>query len=122
MTTFTYWVLLVFIAYFAVLIGISVIRVRRMDNMSDYVLGGRRMGVVTSALSAASSSSSGWTMLVFPALAFAAGLIHLWTAASIAFGDNGETLRVEIEPGYSPPRLHAERGSYQHPVSCAGWP
>ena len=86
MTTFTYWVLLVFIAYFAVLIGISVIRVRRMDNMSDYVLGGRRMGVVTSALSAASSSSSGWTMLVFPALAFAAGLIHLWTAASIAFG------------------------------------
>ena len=86
MTTFTYWVLLVFIAYFAVLIGIAVIRVRRMDNMSDYVLGGRRMGVVTSALSAASSSSSGWTMLVFPALAFAAGLIHLWTAASIAFG------------------------------------
>ena len=86
MTTFAYWVLLVFIAYFAVLIGISVIRVRRMDNMSDYVLGGRRMGVVTSALSAASSSSSGWTMLVFPALAFAAGLIHLWTAASIAFG------------------------------------
>ncbi len=86
MTTFAYWVLFVFIAYFAVLIGISVIRVRRMDNMSDYVLGGRRMGTLTSALSAASSSSSGWTMLVFPALAFAAGLIHLWTAASIAFG------------------------------------
>ena len=80
MTTFAYWVLLVFVAYFAVLIGISVFRARRMDDMSDYVLGGRRMGTLTSALSAASSSSSGWTMLVFPALAFSAGLIHLWTA------------------------------------------
>ena len=86
MTTFAYWVLLVFVAYFAVLIGISVLRARHMDDMSDYVLGGRRMGTFTSALSAASSSSSGWTMLVFPALAFSAGLIHLWTAASIAFG------------------------------------
>ena len=86
LTTFAYWVLLVFAGYFAVLIGISVFRARHMDDMSDYVLGGRRMGTFTSALSAASSSSSGWTMLVFPALAFSAGLIHLWTAASIAFG------------------------------------
>ena len=86
MTTFAYWVLFVFIAYFAVLIGIAVVRARRMGDMSDYVLGGRRMGTFTSALSAASSSASGWTMLVFPALAFAAGLIHLWTAAAIALG------------------------------------
>ena len=44
------------------------------------------MGSFTSALSSASSAASGWTMLVFPALAFAAGLIHLWTAVSIALG------------------------------------
>ena len=86
MTTFAYWVLFVFIAYFAVLIGIAVVRARHMDDMSDYVLGGRKMGTITSALSAASSTASGWTMLVFPALAFAAGLIHLWTAAGIALG------------------------------------
>ena len=86
MTTFAYWVLFVFIAYFAVLVGIAVVRARHMDDMSDYVLGGRKMGTITSALSAASSTSSGWTMLVFPALAFASGLIHLWTAASLALG------------------------------------
>ncbi len=80
------WILFVFIAYFAVLIGISVLRARHMDDMSDYVLGGRKMGTFTSALSAASSASSGWTMLVFPALAFAAGLVHLWTAAGIVLG------------------------------------
>ena len=81
-----YWVLLVFIAYFVVLIGIAVFRAREMDDMSDYVLGGRRVGYFTSALSAASSMSSGWTMLVFPALAFAAGMMHLWTLAGIAGG------------------------------------
>ncbi|MCY4366250.1 MAG: sodium/proline symporter [Chloroflexi bacterium] len=80
------WILFVFIAYFAVLIGIAVVRSRHMDDMSDYVLGGRKMGYVTSALSAASSATSGWTMLVLPALAFAAGMMHLWTVVSIILG------------------------------------
>ena len=78
-----YWIVFVFVAYFAVLIGIAVFRARRMDDMSDYVLGGRKMGFFTSALSAASSSSSGWTMLVFPALAFTAGMMHMWTVATL---------------------------------------
>ncbi len=55
--SFAYWVLIVFIAYFAVLIGISVLRARHMRDMSDYVLGGRKMGPLTSALSAASSAT-----------------------------------------------------------------
>ena len=80
------WILLVFIAYFVVLIGIAVFRARRMDDMSDYVLGGRKMGALTSALSAASSATSGWTMLVLPALAFAAGMMHLWTVAAVILG------------------------------------
>ena len=84
--TFTNWALFVFIAYFAILIGISVVRARHMDDMSDYVLGGRKMGAFTSALSAASSATSGWTMLVFPALAFSSGLIHMWTGMSIVLG------------------------------------
>ena len=83
---YTYWIVAVFIAYFAVLIGIAVLRARNMSDMSDYVLAGRRVGYITSALSAASSSSSGWTMLVLPALAFAAGMMHLWTIASIIAG------------------------------------
>ena len=63
MPTNAYWILSVFIAYFIILIGIAVFRTRHMDDMSDYVLGGRKMGFVTSALSAASSATSGWTML-----------------------------------------------------------
>ena len=44
MTSSAYWILFVFVAYFAVLIGIAVVRARQMDDMSDYVLGGRKMG------------------------------------------------------------------------------
>ena len=80
------WILFVFIAYFAILIGIAVLRGRDMRDMSDYVLGGRRMGAFTSALSSGSSATSGWTMLVFPALAFTAGMMHLWTVVAIILG------------------------------------
>ena len=77
------WTLVVLLLYFVVLIGIAIYRSPRMVNMGDYVLGGRRLGGFTTALSAGSSGASGWTMLVLPALAFAGGLIHLWTVVSI---------------------------------------
>ena len=80
------WVLGIFVLYFAVLIGIAVVRARQMEDMGDFALGGRKLGSLTAALSAASSSASGWTMLVFPALAFVGGLMHLWTAAGIVLG------------------------------------
>lgn len=80
------FILAVFFLYFASLIAISVVRVRPMREMSDYVLGGRRMSSFTSALSASSSTTSGWTMLVFPALAFSEGTVHLWTALGIVLG------------------------------------
>ena len=79
-------ILALFFVYFVVLIGIAVIRVRPLREMSDYVLGGRRMSSFTSALSASSSATSGWTMLVFPALAFSQGAVHLWTGFSIVVG------------------------------------
>ena len=82
----TFWLLFVFVAYFALLIGIAVVRARRMEAMSDYVLGGRKMGGFTSALSASSSGTSGWAILVFPALAFQHGLSEAWTALALVAG------------------------------------
>ena len=77
------WVIVVFLGYFATLIGIAGVRARQMREMSDYVLGGRNVGSFTSALSSASSSTSGWTMLVFPALAFTNGLVEMWSVLAI---------------------------------------
>ena len=91
--TSTYWIF--FVAYFAVLVGIAVFRARHMDDMSDYVLGGRKIGAFTSAISSGSLATSAGTQLVFPALAFAAGTMHMWTVAFVIRGklafldDNG---------------------------------
>ncbi len=57
-----------------------------MRDMTDDVLAGRRMSSFTSALSAGSSTTGGWTMLVFPALAFSEGAVHLWTIVSLVLG------------------------------------
>ncbi len=46
--------------------------------MSDYVLGGRRLGSFMTALSAGSSTTSAWTMLALPGLAFSGGLVEMW--------------------------------------------
>ena len=73
-----------FAGYFALLLGIATVRTRRMQGMSDYVLAGRRLGRVTAVLSASSSTTSGWTVLVLPALAFSNGLSELLTIGSIA--------------------------------------
>ena len=48
----SFWKLIVFVVYFAVLIGIAISRVRPMDDVADYMCwGGRKMGPFTSALS-----------------------------------------------------------------------
>ena len=80
------WILIVFILYFVVLVGISVYQSSRMVNMGDYVLGGRRLNSFTIAMSTGSSACSAWTILVFPALAFIGGLMHLWTGVFIVLG------------------------------------
>ena len=80
------WIVFVFVAYFAILIGIAIVRVRSMSAMSDYVLGRRRLSSFTTALSAGSSTTSGWTMLVFPALAFTSGANQLWLVVFLVIG------------------------------------
>ncbi|MCY4107431.1 MAG: sodium/proline symporter [Chloroflexi bacterium] len=80
------WVILVFCAYFAMLMGIAFVGARKMRNMSDYVLGGRRLSSFTAALSAGSSTTSAWTMLALPALAFVSGAVEVWVPAAAALG------------------------------------
>ncbi len=80
------WIVFVFVGYFAILIGIAIVRVRNMSAMSDYVLGRRQLSSFTTALSAGSSTTSGWTMLVFPALAFTSGANQLWLVVFLVIG------------------------------------
>ena len=80
------WLILAFGLYFLKLIGIAIVGARRTRDMSDYVLAGRRLGSFTAALSAGSSTTSAWTMLALPALAFSSGVVEVWVPAAAAVG------------------------------------
>ena len=81
-----FWVIAIFGVYFAMLIAIAVAGMRRMHDMSEYVLGGRRLSSITAALSAGSSTTSAWTMLALPALAFTNGAVEIWVPVAIVVG------------------------------------
>ena len=83
---FSSWLILVFCGYFAMLIGIAFVGARKMRDMSEYVLGGRRLGSFTAALSAGSSTTSAWTMLALPALTFTNGAVEVWVPICAAVG------------------------------------
>ncbi len=80
------WVIGPFAAYFALLIAIAVVRARKMRNMSDYVLGARQLGSITTALSTGSPTTSAWTMLALPALKYTGGAVAWWIPASAVVG------------------------------------
>ncbi len=80
------WVVLVFCAYFAALIGIALLRSRRMRDMAEYALGSRRLSAFTAGLSAGSSATSAWTMLSLPALVYISGAVAIWIPIFTAFG------------------------------------
>ena len=108
-------IIAVFAAYFLALIVIAIFGASRMRELSDYVLAGRRMSSLTSALSASSSTTSGWTMLVFPALAFS-GRDH----TPVDVGEHRHRRVVHLErPGEASTAVH-DRGRVAHDSGFPG--
>lgn len=58
-------VLISFSLYMVVMVGIGIYFYLKTDDLSDYVLGGRGLGPVVTALSAGASDMSGWLLLAF---------------------------------------------------------
>ncbi len=79
-------ILVTFCLYFVGLFGIGLVAWARTRNISDYILGGRRLGSVVSALSAGASDMSGWLLLGLPGLVYTSGLQGLWLAAGLLLG------------------------------------
>ena len=56
------------------------------DNLSDYILGGRSLGPVVTALSAGASDMSGWLLMGLPGAVFLHGLSASWIAIGLCLG------------------------------------
>ncbi len=72
--------------YFLVLLGLGVIAWQRTQDLSDYILGGRRLGSGVTALSAGASDMSGWLLLGLPGAAYLGGLEAGWIALGLLIG------------------------------------
>ena len=74
-------------AYFIAMLGIGLWAWRRStDDISGYLLGGRRLGPSVAALSAGASDMSGWLLLGLPGAAYVAGLSAIWIAIGLFIG------------------------------------
>jgi sodium/proline symporter len=74
------------IIYLVGMLIIGYMAAKLTSNLSDYVLGGRRLGAGVAALSAGSSDMSGWLMLGLPGAVYASGMGSIWLAIGLAVG------------------------------------
>ena len=75
-----------FIIYLVALIGFGILFYRYTNTLSDYILGGRKLGSGVAALSAGASDMSGWLLLGLPGAVYAFGLNQIWIAVGLSIG------------------------------------
>lgn len=79
-------VIITFIIYLAMMLGVGIMAYRRTQDLSDFILGGRQLGPWTTALSAGASDMSGWLLMGLPGAAYASGLSSLWIGLGLFIG------------------------------------
>ncbi len=76
-----------FSIYLAVMLGIGLWSMKRTKNNEDFLIGGRKLGPVVSAISAGASDMSSWLLLGVPGAVFAGGLVEgFWIALGLTIG------------------------------------
>ncbi|MDB6144060.1 MAG: putP [Pseudomonas sp.] len=78
--------LITFVIYIAAMVLIGLMAYRATHNLSDYILGGRRLGSVVTALSAGASDMSGWLLMGLPGAIYMSGLSESWIAIGLIVG------------------------------------
>lgn len=77
---------LTFVVYLVGMLALGLVAYMRTQNLADYVLGGRNLGPIPSALSAGASDMSGWLLLGLPGYAYVAGFEAIWIAVGLLVG------------------------------------
>lgn len=79
--------LVVILAYLVMMVIIGIIYSKRNHDVSDFYLGGRKLGPLVTAMSAEASDMSSWLLMGLPGLAYITGIADPgWTAIGLAVG------------------------------------
>ncbi|GAA1182618.1 sodium/proline symporter [Nesterenkonia xinjiangensis] len=77
---------LAFTLYFVVVLIIGVWAYRKNSEMSDFAIGGRRLGTFVTAVSAKASDSSQWVFLGLPGAFYVSGMSNIWMILGLTLG------------------------------------
>lgn len=78
--------LISFLAYLLLIGLIGGNAYTRTHDIDDYILGGRKLGAVVTALSVGASDMSGWLLLGLPGAVYLAGLSEVWIGIGLVIG------------------------------------
>ncbi|WP_279390791.1 sodium/proline symporter PutP [Alkalihalobacillus sp. LMS39] len=78
--------LITFIVYLVGMLVIGLVFYKLTNNLSDYILGGRKLNGSVAALSAGASDMSSWLLLGLPGYAYVAGMEAIWISVGLAVG------------------------------------
>ncbi|WP_372404918.1 sodium/proline symporter PutP [Acinetobacter piscicola] len=75
-----------FMLYIIAMVAIGLYAYKSTSDFSDYILGGRSLGSVVTALSAGASDMSGWLLMGLPGAIYLIGLSKAWVAIGLIIG------------------------------------
>ncbi|NQU88077.1 MAG: hypothetical protein HQ541_20200 [Mariniphaga sp.] len=78
--------ILVFILYMVILIGIVIFSARRSKTNNDFVLGGKKISGFSLALSERATGESAWLLLGLTGYAYSEGMAAIWVALGCVSG------------------------------------
>ncbi len=78
--------IIVFVAYIIILIGIVVYSARRSKTNDDFVLGGKKISGFSLALSERATGESAWLLLGLTGIAYSEGMAAIWVALGCVSG------------------------------------
>ena len=75
-----------FVAYLMLILYLGIKAYKQTHNLGDYILGGRRLGSVVTALSVGASDMSGWLLLGLPGAIYLSGISEVWIGVGLVIG------------------------------------
>lgn len=78
--------LITFVAYLILILFLGIKAYQRTHSLGDYILGGRKLGSVVTALSVGASDMSGWLLLGLPGAIYLSGLSEIWIGIGLVLG------------------------------------
>jgi sodium/proline symporter len=81
-----FWSISAIGVYLLILLGIGYYSYRKTSNLQDYMIGGRGLGPMVTALSAGASDMSGWMLMGLPGAVYLTGISSIWIGIGLTLG------------------------------------